>query len=148
MLTCRLFYNLLHPSANPRLYRRIFNRKFDSAAIARRFPPSCVVASHFHPELEKRFLALRCIKLGDVHHPQLESALLVAYIMVLEHDALNYRHLVEIGLPALLDRYIAERLHRGENVWPIEDTCNVLAVALFWHMTSQGVDDRSSPRRT
>ena len=51
--------------------------------------------------------------------------------MVLEHDALNYRHLVDVGLPALLDRYIAERLHRGPNVWPTEDTCNVLAVALF-----------------
>jgi hypothetical protein len=29
-------------------------------------------------------------------------------------------------------------LHRGHNVWPVEDTCNTLAVVLFWHMTSQG----------
>lgn len=139
MLTCRRFYHLLRPSDNLQLYHRIFYRKFDSAAIARRLPPSCIVSSHFHAELKKRFLALRCIKLGDVHHPQLEDAFLVAYIMLLEHDALNRRHLVDAGLPALLDKYIAERLHRGLNVWPIEDTCNVLAVALFWHMTSQGV---------
>jgi hypothetical protein len=142
MLTCRLFYNFLRPSNNPHLYRRIFCRKFDPAAIARRFP-SRAVASSFYPELKKRFLALRCIRLGDIHHPQLEDAFLATYIMLLEHDALNHRYLVDAGLPALLDKYIAERLHRGQNNWPIEDTCNVLAVALFWHMTSQGVFERS-----
>ena len=139
MLTCRQFYELLKPANHPRLYRRIFCHKFDFAAIARRLPSSCVVASHFYPELKKRFLALRRIKLGDIHDDRLESALRVAYVMVLEHDELNYRHLLDVGLPALLNRYITERLHRGPNVWPTEDTCNVLAVALFWHMTSQGV---------
>jgi hypothetical protein len=52
-------------------------------------------------------------------------------------DALNYCHLVDAGLPALLDKYIAECLHRGQNDWLTKDTCNV--VALFGHMTSQGV---------
>jgi hypothetical protein len=148
MLTCRRFHNLLHPSNNPHLYRRIFSCKFDLAAIARRFPSSCIIASRFYPELKKRFLALRCIRLGDIHDPHLEDTFLTTYIMLLEHDALNHRHLVDAGLPALLDKYIAERLHQGQNDWPIEDTCNVLAVALFWHMTSQGVclNDRS-PRR-
>ena len=139
MLTCRRFYHLLRPSNNPRLYRRIFYRKFDTAAIARRFPPSSVdLASLFFPELKRRFLALRCIKTSDVLHPDLQDALLTAYIMVLEHDALNFRHLLDASLPALLDRYITERLHPGHNIWPVEDTCNALAVALFWHMTSQG----------
>jgi hypothetical protein len=73
-----------------------------------------------------------------VHHPHLQDALLVAYIMVLEHDTLNYRHLLDASLPALLDNYVSERLHPGHNHWPIEDTCNALAVALFWYMTSQG----------
>lgn len=148
MLTCRLFYHLLCPANNPHLYRRIFCRKFDLAAIARRFPSSCVGASRFYPELKKRFRALSCIKLGDIHHPRLEDAFLAAYIMLLEHDALNYSHLVDAGLPALLDKYITDRLHRGQNEWPTEDTCNVLAVALFWHLTSQGEfrNDRS-PRR-
>src|SRR5712691_3310271 len=58
--------------------------------------------------------------------------------MVLEDDSLNYQHLLDVSLPALLVRYINERLHRGHNVCPVEDTCNTLAVALFWHMTSQG----------
>ncbi|KAI0290016.1 hypothetical protein BC826DRAFT_1106655 [Russula brevipes] len=138
MLTCRCFYNLLHPSNNSRLYRRIFARKFDTAALSRRFVPSSIDASHFYPELRRRFPALRCIKRGDIHHPHLQEALLVAYIMVLEDDALNYGQLLDACLPALLDKYIAERLYRGHNVWPIEDTCNALAVALFWHMTSQG----------
>jgi hypothetical protein len=128
--TCRLFYNFLRLSNNPRLYRRIFCRKFDLAAIAHRFP-SCIVASCFHPELKKRFLALHCIKLGDIHHPRLEDAFRTAYIILLEHDALNHPHLVDVGLPALLDKYIAERLHHGPNDWPTEDTCNVPAVALF-----------------
>ena len=138
MLTCRRFRDLLHPSNNPHLYRRIFYHKFDLAAIVRRFPPSCLIAPHFYPELKKRFLALRCIRRGNINDPELEKALLVAYIMVLEHDVLNYRHLQDAGLPALLEKYITERLHRGPNVWPTEDTCNVVAVALFWHMTSQG----------
>jgi hypothetical protein len=83
------------------------------------------------PELKERFLASRCIKLGDTYYSQLENYLLVSYIVVLEHDALNCRHLVDVGLPALLDRYIAERLHCGPNVWVTEDTRNFLAVALF-----------------
>ncbi|KAI9463932.1 hypothetical protein F5148DRAFT_190544 [Russula earlei] len=144
MLTCRLFYKLLNPTNNPRLYRRIFHRKFDSSALPRRFPPSSLLASLFYPELKRRFHALRCISRGDVHHPRLQHALLVAYVMVLEHDALNYHHLQSAGLPALLEKYVAERLHRGHNLWPIEDTCNTLAVALFWHMTSQGALDGES----
>ena len=55
----------------------------------------------------------------------------VQYVVVLEHNALNCSHLVDVGMPALLDRYIPERLHRGPNVWPTEDTRNFLAVALF-----------------
>jgi hypothetical protein len=82
---------------------------------------------------------LRCIRLGDIRDSRLEDAFLTTYIMLLEHDTLNHCYLVDAGLPALLDKYIAERLHRGPNEWPTEDTCNVLAVALFWHMTSQGV---------
>ncbi|KAI0278920.1 hypothetical protein BGY98DRAFT_1096424 [Russula aff. rugulosa BPL654] len=137
MLTCKLFRDLLHPSYNPHLYRRIFCRKFDIAAIARRFPSPCVVSSRFHPELKKRFLALRRIRLGDIDHPHLEGDFLTFYTMLLEHDALNHRLLVDAGLPALLDKYMAEHLHCDRNGWPTEDTCNVLAVALFWHMTSQ-----------
>ena len=146
MLTCRLFYNLLHPRTNSRLYRRIFARKFDIAALTRRLPPSSLEACRFFPELKRRFRALRCIRRGDVHHPHLQSALAVAYIMVLEHDTLNHRHLVDARLPTLLDRYIVERLHPGHNAWPVEDACNALAVALFWHMTSQGAQsDRAPP---
>ena len=83
------------------------------------------------PELKERFLASRCIKLGDTHYFQPENFLLVGYIVALEHDTLSRRRLVDVGLPALLDRYIAERLQRGPNVWPIEDTRDDLAVALF-----------------
>jgi hypothetical protein len=36
-------------------------------------------------------------------------------------DALNYCHLVDAGLPALLDKYIAECLHRGQNDWLTKD---------------------------
>ncbi|KAI0248931.1 hypothetical protein BJV78DRAFT_738337 [Lactifluus subvellereus] len=149
MLTCRRFYNLLHPDHNPRLYRRIFLRKFDITAITRRFPSSSTIATLFFPELRRRFQALRCIKRGDIHHLGLQDALLVAYIMVLENDDLNYRQLLDVCLPALLDKYISERLHRGHNVWPIEDTSNALAVALFWHVASQdalngeSIDSRS-----
>jgi hypothetical protein len=119
---------LLHPSNKPHLYRRIFRRKFDLAAIARRFP-SCVVASRFHP-------ALCCINLGNIHHPQSEGAFLVTYIMLPEHDALSYlppcRRRPSTH-PVITYKYIAERPHRGQNDWPTEDMCNVLAVALFWH---------------
>ena len=136
MLTCRLFRNVLHPRNNARLYRRIFAYKFDYDPFARRSPPLC--SFPFFPELKRRFHALRCIKQGDIHHPALQDAFLVAYVMVLEHDTLNHRHLQDAGLHALLHKYITRRLQSGHNVWPIEDACNTLAVALFWHMTSQG----------
>lgn len=62
--------------------------------------------------------------------------LLVAYIMVLERDALNNRHLIDVGPSTLLDGYITECFFRGENAWPTEeDMCNVLAIALLWHRT-------------
>lgn len=136
MLTCHLFHNVLHPRNNARLYRRIFARKFDYAAFAYHSPPSWPFP--LFPELERRYQAFRCIKQGDIHHPALQDAFLVAYIMVLEHDTLNHRHLQDAGLPALLHNYITRRLQSGHNVWPIEDACNTLAVALSWHMTSQG----------
>ncbi|KAI0297858.1 hypothetical protein B0F90DRAFT_1669257 [Multifurca ochricompacta] len=144
MLTCRHFYNVLHPHNNPHLYRHIFSHKFDITALTRRLTPSSTVPSLFFPELKKRLQALRCIKRGDIYHPDLQDALLVAYIMVLEDDDLNYRQLQEVDLPTLLNRYINERLHPGHNVWPKEDPCNVLAVALFWHMTSQDALDGES----
>ncbi|KAI9435812.1 hypothetical protein H4582DRAFT_625106 [Lactarius indigo] len=135
MLTCRLFRNVLHPSNNARLYSRIFARKFDYAAFAHRSPPSW--SFPLFPELKKRFQALHCIKQCDIRHPALQDAFLVAYTMVLEDDTLNHRHLQDAGLTALLHKYITGRLQPGHNVWPIEDACNTLAVALFWHMTSQ-----------
>ncbi len=136
MLTCRLFHDILHPRNNTRLYRRIFARKFDFAAFARRSPSSWPFP--LFPELKRRLQALRCIKQGDIHHPALQDAFLIAYIMVLEDDTLNHRYLQDAGLPAFLHKYITGRLQSGHNVWPIEDACNTLAVALFWHMTSQG----------
>ena len=137
MLTCRLIYNVLCPRNNARLYCRVFAHKFDYAAFARRSPPPWPFP--LFPELKKRFEALHCIKQGDCHHPALQDAFLVAYIMVLEDDTLNYRYLQDAGLPALLHKYITGRLRSGHNDWPVEDACNTLAVALFWHMTSQGV---------
>lgn len=135
MLTCRLFHDVLRSRNNARLYRRIFARKFDYAAFARRSPPSWPYP--LFPELKRRFEALRCIKQGDIYHPALQEAFLVAYIMVLEDDTLNHRYLQDAGLTALLHKYITRRLQSGHNVWPIEDACNTLAVALIWHMTSQ-----------
>ncbi|KAF8266060.1 hypothetical protein EI94DRAFT_237076 [Lactarius quietus] len=135
MLTCRLFHNVLHPRNNARLYCRIFARKFDFCAFARRSPPTWPFP--LFPELKRRFEALRCIKQGDFHDSALQDAFLVAYIMVLEDDTLNHRYLQDAGLPALLHKYITERLRSGHNVWPVEDACNTLVVALFWHMTSQ-----------
>jgi hypothetical protein len=137
MLTCRLFRNVLHPHNNARLYCRIFARKFDYATFSRRSPPPWPFP--LFPELKRRFQALRCIKQGDLHDPGLQGAFVVAYIMALEDDTLNHRYLQDAGLPALLHKYITGRLRSGHNVWPVEDACNTLAVALFWHMTSQGV---------
>jgi hypothetical protein len=137
MLTCRHFYNVIHPRNNARLYCRIFAHKFDYAAFARRSPTPW--PSPLFPELKRRFQALRCIKEGNLHNPALQDAFLVAYIMLLEDDTLNHRHLQDAGLPALLHNYITDRLQSGHNVWPVEDACNTLAVALFWHMTSSGV---------
>ena len=102
---------------------RIYYCKFDTAALARRFPPTSVgLAAHFFPELSRRFQAIRCIKTGDVHHPQL-------HLMVLEHDALNYRHPPDAALPALLNKYRQVSTSRPQ-IWPIEDTCNALAVLI------------------
>jgi hypothetical protein len=65
--------------------------------------------------------------------------------MILKDDVLNHLQLLDACLPALLDKYIEERLHLGHNVWPIEDASNALVVMLFLHVASQGVCDYTSP---
>ena len=103
-----------------------------------RFLNQHICASSLLSQAQEVLPALHCIRHCNIDDPELEKALFLVYVMVVEHDVLNYRHLENAGPLALLKKYITECLHRGPNVWPTEDTCNVVAFALFWHMTLQG----------
>ena len=71
------------------------------------------------------------IRHGNIGDLELEKALLVVYIMVLEHDVHNYCQLENAGPPALLEKYITECLHCSPNVWPTKDMCNFVTIAPF-----------------
>lgn len=134
MLTCRLFYDLLHPSHKAHLYRRIFFRKFDSAAVSPLPTSSPRSLSRAQEALSRNAMhqTRRCTPslVGQCPRRRVHHGLRARCPQSSPHR----RH-----RPARVFRQVYSRAsHRGRKVWPTEDACNVLAVTLFWHMISQG----------
>ena len=84
--TCRSIYQTLSPSANPRLYAKIYRACFDTAAAERRV--GHLTAAALASELARRVKALKRlsqqVKARDVKHV-LDEDLWVIYIMLIEN---------------------------------------------------------------
>jgi hypothetical protein len=91
LATASVFNCALSPREHPRLYARLFKRRFDVAAIKRRFG-NAVKACHLRDEYRKRLAAMtrmrRLVEQGRLaEQEQLEQDLWLAYLMLLEHGA-------------------------------------------------------------
>ncbi|KAI0314703.1 hypothetical protein OF83DRAFT_420328 [Amylostereum chailletii] len=139
-LTSRRLHSTLSVDATPSLYSRLFQCKFDISAAARRLSPQAMEPAHLASELRSRFMALKVIRAGDMDHPDVTEALLVAHVMLLENDGKNAAQLRWARLGPFLDAYLATRLHstpveaRG---WPAESEANSLVIALLAQWMTQ-----------
>ena len=142
-LLCRYITDIL-TSHRKVLFARIHLAKFDTAAPSRRLRPSALTTSALAFQLKKQTLALKRIRNGDLNSDCLLSDLWTAFIMFMENDGRNYRHLVEYArIPDFLDRFMRTRLwalrHRLGNGWPLEFTSNALVVWMLWFTMTPGV---------
>ena len=91
LLTSRSIHNTISPSANPRLYARIYRSAFDTAAVHRRIGD--VNAPQLAQELRRRVEALarlaRMVKSGDLSGVSDEDVWVI-YLLLVENGASSY----------------------------------------------------------
>ena len=142
-LTCKYVSDILTTNRKA-LFARIFRSVFDTRAALRRLGPAALTNSALAFQLKKQTLALKRIRNGDLNSDCLLSDLWTAFIMFMENDGRNYRHIVEYArIPDFLDRFMRTRLwalrHRLGNGWPLEFTSNALVVWMLWFTMTPGV---------
>lgn len=143
LLTCRDLYHTLTFDVHPTFYARIFTQKFDLVAPHRRLSIFELLPNHLKDELRTHCTALQTFRkvLADASYddPQLLDAFRTAYLMLLGDDGKNLAQLTWAGLPALVQDFLRHRLFSNTHEnhgWPQENATNILAVALFWLLTS------------
>lgn len=142
LLTCKLIARILSVNRKA-LYARIFRAKFDTRAALRRFGPARLTNSALAFQLVKQTLALKRLRHGTLDSENLLSDLWTAYLMFIENDGRNYRHLVHYAhIHSLVDHYMDSRLwaHRNHSGtgWPLDITPNALIVWLLWFTMTPG----------
>ena len=152
LLTCRSIYQALSSEANPYLYARIFNYKFDTSSVFRRLGSHVNAPRVLANELKKRWSHLNRIRartnsrIPHTESHQLSPALIdllwLSYLMMLENDGKNERQLLDY---AEMDAWLMEYWFDDEgassaanmirqHAWPIEDEKNSIAMWLFWFL--------------
>jgi len=140
-LTCRMSNIKLSPESNSYLSFTLFMDRFDAPSPRRHYPSSQLTDGNLECELRKRFQALQRIRRGDTADPDILDSLSTIYIMMLEDDGRNWDQLLWAELPSFMRRFLRERLMVGaetNNGWPTENEVNMLAVSIFWLMSSSG----------
>jgi len=122
-------------------YADILTQKFDTVAVVRRLGVS-TFRDNAKIELQRRFVALDIFRKGRLDDPLLTEAFWIAYLMVEDSTTSlkNVKQLLWADLPAFLNSFLRTRLYEGSvrnNGWPLSDVKNSLAIALFWHFSSQ-----------
>jgi hypothetical protein len=139
LLTCWHLNDSLSAKQNPGLYANVLDKQFDCDVLYRHFgqlTPECASA-----ELRRRFNALKCIRRGRVHDPELPEALFTAFLLLVENVRLNSAQLRWADLHGVVHTYLRERLFVGSesnNGWPLENETNSLVIYIAWLMSSRG----------
>ncbi|KAJ3569108.1 hypothetical protein NP233_g5270 [Leucocoprinus birnbaumii] len=144
----RRIYARLSTSANPYLYNRIFNHKFDLKPALRRLGEHVLSPAIITAELIQRSIHLKRLRArADVYQSgeegsqdMLNQLLLRSYIWLLENEGKNERQLREFGkLDFWLHEYwfkfngasgAMQLMH--DNKWPIGNRSTTLAMWLYW----------------
>lgn len=150
---CRAMNNSLSFTNNPHLYARIFEQKYDLAAVSRRMGSGSLPATALAEELRRRSIVLRRFRnqkecqLSNGRTEYLDTMLWTAYLMVLESDGRNERQLREYARISqwLKDYWFhlsgasgAVRTVTNADEW-LENTERMsLAIWLFWYMFRPG----------
>ncbi|KAH8118103.1 hypothetical protein DFH11DRAFT_1687126 [Phellopilus nigrolimitatus] len=147
-LTSRSIYHSLSLNNNSPLLSEIFRLKFDYAAIARRVGSQNLTTIHFAIELKKRCRSLQRIRAACVDDETLVEDLWTIFLMMLENDGLNERHLLGwANLPAFLYEFLHSAQRKGtlcEEAWWEETPELSLAIWITWLTSSRDVLRRES----
>lgn len=126
----REIYNYLCFDNNSRLYARLFRFKYDFAAVRRRLSPRWTNTRSLALELKKRVCTLERIR---QRHQLDTDDLWTCYLMMLENDGRNERHLVEYAsLYQYLHKFTIIRFKTSSWYDDSEDTA--LTLWLWWMM--------------
>lgn len=152
-LTCHATYDLISTRFNTLLWSRVFRYKFDSSAVTRRAfaptPQQCV------DQLIQYCEAMQVIRRANSYTApmfeggvevfddlELEDALTIALVMMMEDDGRNMKQLEEwAGLRPLLWHNIRHRLYEGSKDnrgWAFENRINITTMWLMWMMSTEG----------
>ncbi|KAH7882779.1 hypothetical protein F5I97DRAFT_1816236 [Phlebopus sp. FC_14] len=118
----------------------LFFDKFDISSPRRHLSQDRLSLHNLEQELKRRYVALQCIRRGELYHRDLASVFATIYIMLLEDDGRNWEQLLWANLPDFLHKFLRQRLHEGaaeNNGWPVESEINTLAIALLWLTMTQ-----------
>ncbi|ORX33278.1 hypothetical protein BD324DRAFT_585253 [Kockovaella imperatae] len=153
--TSRVIRDTISPSANPRLYARLYRTAFDTAAIERRLGE--VNASQYTVELQRRVSSLyrlsRMVDRGDLTAIRDEDVWTI-YLMLIENDGKNLEQLLDLNgilhLPTFLRLYheqhlLAPALQPG---YPAENIGRSLIMWIGWLLSqhNSGVPEPSVER--
>jgi hypothetical protein len=152
-LTSHYMHRSLRPSANPRLYARIYMQMFGDARrmqeLRKVLEPSYEVAPlsrSFADELQSRLRVMQIFR--DVaasmniglYDPRLPEVFVYAYVMLRMDPSsvvqLRWARAYEVCLA-----WLRLRLYEGASEnhgWPLETDSNALVVSLFWMLSSEG----------
>lgn len=132
-LISRTIWNALRPDANPVLFAELFQFYFDLDAPRRKFRSSGLNAFCLSAEMIQRFRILRRIRDQNyADEEQIRDNLWTAYMMLLESDGLNEKHLRMAGISDYTCELIQHRFGAEYESYslPLNNEINSLALWL------------------
>lgn len=134
-LISRAVWNALRPDANPIFFADLFKFYFDLDAPRRKIRSSGLNAFCLSAEMIQRFQVLKRIRdqnYSDEDEDQIRNNLWTAYMMLLESDGLNERHLKMAGISSYACGLIRHRFGAEYESYglPLNNEINSLALWL------------------
>ena len=129
LLSSSYIYESLHLHAAPHVFAQIFQSKFDSAALFRRYSTS-LTQSLLAEELSNRCRLLRRARRMDFSPVHLTQDLWAALCLIVESDGLNERQLLNSNFPAFILRLAFNHLQEAPDRRPVDQHIIVWLLSL------------------
>ncbi|EIW68667.1 hypothetical protein TREMEDRAFT_32015 [Tremella mesenterica DSM 1558] len=154
LCTSKPLYTALSPRTNPRLYSRLFRLSFDTSAPTRRLGRRTLTAGDLASELKNRVKVLnrlnKRVTNGDVTQVS-DEELWTVYIMMIENDGLNIKHLIgkdaKVDLIKFLKMYHEQHLLAAaiEPGYPKETVGRSLAMWIAYLLSGYDTNQQEHP---